>query len=310
MAELNLYDLNLWAKEPEKMIENAEEKYHSRIERIAKYVTENPEIRLILLAGPSGSGKTTSANLIADNIRRLGEEAEVISLDDFYRDHDDPSYPKNLNGTHDYERPDSLNLPLLCSTLLDIVENRPFSVPKYDFKEGRCVSVAEKNPVGNGCVIIEGLHAMNPLISENLPAEKVVKLFVSVSTNINHEGKRIISGRKVRFLRRLVRDSIYRGADAIRTLNLWRGVLEAEDIYLYPYKSTADLAFDTFHPFELGAMKKRAEALLDIKELEGDGYTAVVLNAIKHIDPVDDSLIPENSLIREFIAGGIYDDIY
>lgn len=310
MAELNLYDLNLWAKEPEKMIENAEEKYHSRIERIAKYVTENPEIRLIFLAGPSGSGKTTSANLIADNIRRLGEEAEVISLDDFYREHNDPDYPKNPNGSHDYERPDSLNLPLLCTTLLDIVENRPFSVPKYDFKEGRCISVAKKNPVGKGCVIIEGLHALNPIISENIPAEKVVKLFVSVSTNINHDGKRIISGRKVRFLRRLVRDSIYRGADAIRTLTLWRGVLESEDIYLYPYKSTADLAFDTFHPFELGAMKKRAEKLLDIKELEDDGYAAVVLNAIKHIEPIDDSLIPENSLIREFIAGGIYDDIY
>ncbi len=310
MAELNLYDLNLSAKEPEKMIENAEAKYHSRIEKIAKYIVENNHIRLVLLAGPSGSGKTTTANLIADGIRRLGEEAEVISLDDFYRDHTDPSYPKNQFGDHDYERPESLDLPLLCKTLLDIAENRPFEIPKYDFKEGRCVKVIKKAPVGNGCVIIEGLHALNPMISENLPSEKVVKLFVSVSTNINHEGKRIISGRKVRFLRRLVRDSIYRGADATRTLSLWRGVLEAEDIYLYPYKSTADLAFDTFHPFELGAMKKRAEALLDKKELSDDGYSTVVLNALRHIEAIDDSLIPENSLIREFISGGIYDDIY
>ena len=310
MAELNLAELNSRAKDPERMIKDAEDAYHTRIEKIAKYISESESVRLILLAGPSGSGKTTTANLIADGIRRFGEEAEVISLDDFYRDHTDENYPKNEQGNHDFERPDALNLPLLTRTLLDIAENRPFEIPKYDFKAGRCVKMTKKAPVGDGCVIIEGLHALNPVISEKLPAEKVVKLFVSLSTNINDESGRLISGRKIRFLRRLVRDSIYRGADALRTLSLWRGVLEAEDIFLYPFKHTADLAFDTFHPFELGVMKKRAEALLDRAELRDDAYSAVVLQAIKQIAPISEELVPENSLIREFISGGIYDKIY
>lgn len=308
MAELNLSDLNLAARSPENMIIEDERTYHDRISRIAEYISSHSEIKLVLLAGPSGSGKTTTANLIADGIRALGEEAMVVSLDDFYKDHDDPNYPKNELGGHDYERPEALDLDELKVALENISENRTFYLPKYDFKLGARVSRAEHPPIGHGCVIIEGLHALNPIISENLPKERVIKLFVSVSTNINSDGGRILSGRKIRFIRRLVRDSIYRGADAERTLSLWRGVLEAEDVYLYPYKYTADLAFDTFHRFELGAMRDRALRLLDAAG--EDEYARIVSCALRQAEPIDTKKIPENSLIREFISGGIYDDIY
>ncbi len=310
MAELNLEDINLAARSPAQMIENDEIIYHQRISRIANFITENKNIKLILLAGPSGSGKTTTANLIADGIRRNGEEAKVISLDDFYRDHTDPNYPKNELGDYDYERPESLNLEKLLSTLSDIVENRSFELPKYDFKLGACVKTQTHPPLDCGCVIIEGLHALNPIISDSLPKDKIIKLFVSVSTNVNQDGKRILSGRKVRFLRRLVRDSIYRGSDTLRTLSLWQGVLLAENVYLYPYKHTADLAFDTFHTFELGAMRPYAEKLITEKIAKDNEYLGIVLSAIRKIDVVDEALIPENSLIREFISGGIYNDIY
>ena len=311
MAEIQLTFINkLSRKYPSEMIRREEITYHAEVRAIAERVVENENIKLILLAGPSGSGKTTTANLVSDAIKSLGEESTVISLDDFYKPHGDPSYPKFSDGSHDYECPEALDLDFLRETLVAITANKPFSVPKYDFKTGERTKVTEYPPVNHGCIVIEGLHALNPTISDSLPKDKILKVFVSVSTNINVDGERILSGRKIRFVRRLVRDSIYRGADAERTLSMWKGVLKAEDIYLYPYKATADIAFDTYHTFELGVMKPFAEKLLTEELAERDGYVATVLEAIRQIEPVDIDLVPENSLIREFIPGGIYEHLY
>ncbi len=310
MAEIQALFINKLARKyPSEMIRREEMTYHAQVHDIAERVSTNKSIKLILLAGPSGSGKTTSANLISDAIKEAGEESMVVSLDDFYRTHDDPEYPKCESGERDYECPEALDLELLSKTLKAITNGEPFSVPKYDFKTGSRAQIAEYPPAV-GCVIIEGLHALNPVISSSLPKEKIFKVFVSVSTNINVDDRRILSGRKVRFVRRLVRDSIYRGADAERTLSMWRGVLDAEDVYLYPYKATADVAFDTFHTFELGVMKSFAEELLSEELAERDPYVRTVLDALHVIEPIDIDLVPENSLIREFVPGGIYEHLY
>ena len=311
MAEIQALFINKLARKyPSEMIRREEITYHARIHEIAERVCSDKNIKLILLAGPSGSGKTTTANLICDAIKELGEWAQVISLDDFYKTHDDPSYPKCTDGKHDYECPEALDLNMLEQTLKNVVMERPFSVPKYDFKTGQRASITEHAPLNDGCVIIEGLHALNPEVSKNIPRDKVLKIFVSVSTNINVDDCRILSGRKVRFVRRLVRDSIYRGADAERTLSMWRGVLDAEDIYLYPYKSQADIAFDTFHTFELGVMKSFAEKLLSEELADREPYVRIVLDALSQIEHIDLDLVPENSLIREFVPGGIYEHLY
>lgn len=311
MAEITLTELNDMAKrDVEKMIKDAENEYETKVLRVANRITEDENIKLILLAGPSGSGKTTTANLIRDAIIAKGEDATVISLDDFYRDHDDPEYPRLQNGEQDYECPESLNLLRLSDTLKRIVDDEEFEIPKYDFKLGKCISTKKHPPLGHGCVIIEGLHALNPKISDALPKEKILKVFVSVSTNVNHNSKRILSGRKLRFIRRLVRDHIYRGATVERTLAMWVGVLAAEDIYLYPYKTTADIAFNTFHTFELGVMKPFAEKLIPMSLAARDDYLEIVLNAVSLAEAIDYHKIPRSSLIREFVPGGIYEELY
>lgn len=311
MATVNVSDLNSAARvEPRASIIFAERDYHEKIEDLAQLLINKESVRAVLLAGPSGSGKTTTANLLCDALKRRGEDALVLSLDDFYLDHDDPRYPLGKDGKPDYERPESLNLKDLEDTLRDIIENREFNVPKYDFKTGRRCDNKTHAPMGRGCVIIEGLHALNPKISENLPHDKILKLFVSVSTNVNKGGVRIISGRKIRFVRRLVRDSIFRAADAKRTLSMWKNVLHSEDLYLYPYKADADVAFDTFHSFELGVMKREAVRLLNVDDTENDEYARIVLSALKEVEEIDSALVPKNSLIREFISGGIYDKHY
>ena len=310
MAEINVDMLNEAAKSAEKMILTAERDYHNHIKELTHRITDDDKIRIVLLAGPSGSGKTTTANLLSDSIKGEGEDAMVVSLDNFYRDSDDPEYPKLVDGTPDYECPQALDLPLLTETLERIAAGKDFCIPRYDFKLGRCVDSVYYEPMPHGCVIIEGLHALNPCIYGNLPSEKVLRLFVSVSTNVNSRGERIISGRKVRFVRRMVRDSIYRGADAKKTLSMWHNVLVAEDIYLYPYKHLADVAFDTFHSFELGVMKPYAEKLLVDEVTLADSYAMTVKRALDSVVEIDDKLVPENSLIKEFLPGGIYENLY
>ena len=203
----------------------------------------------------------------------------MLSLDDFYRGEKDPEYPRLADGSRDFESPYALHLPDLIGTLENITAGVPFLCPKYDFKTASRREEYIHSAMPDGCVIIEGLHALNPVISEKLPKDKILKLFVSVSTNINDGAERIISGRKIRFVRRLVRDSIYRDADAKRTLSMWRGVIEGEDRNLYPYKGLADLSFDTFHGFELGVMKRRAEELLRHIN-DGDEFVKTVLCAL------------------------------
>lgn len=310
MAEIDIKTLNDSAlKNPSALITAAENRYHEKIAELATLAVEHTDLRAILLAGPSGSGKTTTANLLADAIKQRREDAIVLSLDDFYKDAADPEYPKCSNGERDFESPCALHLDDVIRTLECITEGKPFLCPKYDFKSASRIEKNVHSAMPDGCVIIEGLHALNPIISEKLPKDKILKLFVSVSTNINDESDRIISGRKLRFIRRMVRDSIYRAADAKRTLDMWHGVIAGEDMYLYPYKYTADVAFDTFHDFELGVMKHRASALLD-EVLNPDEFVETVRGALSAAEPISDALVPTNSLIREFISGGIYHEIY
>ena len=311
MAEIDLKWLNTECKEnPDALVQRAEDEYHDRISRIAEKIVNNKEIRLVLIAGPSGSGKTTTANLISDRIKSLGRKSKVVSLDDFYRDRESPAYPRRPDGCLDYECPESLDLERLTDTLQKIINGEEYTLPKYDFKLGRATSETKHASAADKVVVIEGLHAINPLISDCLPKSAIYKIFISVSTNINDGGERILSGRKIRFIRRLVRDSIYRGADARRTLDFWGEVLRGEDIYLYPHRHLADISFDTFHLFEPPLMKSFALKLLTEELASEIEYVKIIREALLKTETLDASLVPENSLIREFISGGTYHKIY
>ena len=311
MAEMDLSYINKRATEDAVgFISECEARYKSFIGDLGRRVTDNAAIRIILLAGPSGSGKTTTANFLRDELNRLGLECHVISLDDYYRDATDPQYPRTESGERDFEAVGALNLADIESTLVAIADGDDFCVPRFDFKLGKRVDMRKYPKISHGCVIIEGLHALNPKISEHLPSEKLLKIFISVSTNINADGERILSGRKLRFTRRMIRDSVYRGADAERTLEMWANVLEGEDKYLYPYRHLADVDFNTFHAFEPCVMHKYAEALISNELAEREPYAKTVLSALTRAASIDESLVPRDSLLREFITGGIYEEFY
>lgn len=310
MPEISISELKRQLENPGEAVSLAEALYCERIDEIAHRIVESGSIRVVLLSGPSGSGKTTTANLIADRIRALGEKSMVISMDDFYMNLDDERYPRLENGKNDFESPDALDEACMLRTLGDIISGRSFTVPKYDFKAGGRGGFGEYPSFGDGCVIVEGIHALNPRFSDPFPKDSVLKVFVSVSTNIYNSKGRIISGKKLRFVRRAVRDSIYRGADVLRTLSMWTNVLKGEEQYLYPYKDTADVRFDTFHIFEPAVMKPYILTMLTDEVTSVNPYARAVREAMEQMPELPEDIVPQSSLIREFIPGGIYEELY
>ena len=310
MPEISISELRRALENPKDAVLHAEELYRERIDEVARRIVESGSIRVVLLSGPSGSGKTTTANLIADRIRALGEPSMVISMDDFYMNLSDERYPRLKNGNNDFENPDALDEACMLRTLGDIISGRSFTVPKFDFKIGERSGFGEYPSFGDGCVIVEGIHALNPRFSNPLPKNSILKVFVSVSTNIYNSKGRIISGKKLRFVRRAVRDSLYRGADVNRTLSMWTNVLRGEEQYLYPYKDTADIKFDTFHIFEPAVMKPYILEMLTSEVTAVNPYARTVREAMDMMPKIPEELVPQGSLIREFIPGGIYEDLY
>ncbi len=295
---------------PEACIARVEEGYRAQLGELVAHIVASRS-RVVLLAGPSSSGKTTTANLLADALRADGHAATVISLDDFYRSRYDRDYPRMPDGSCDYEAPEALRLDLVRQTIARVVRGEPAPLPRYDFKLGRRFDNAMVVDIPQGgCAIIEGLHALNPLLTEGMGRTAITRVFVSVSTNLEENGRRVLSGRKIRFIRRMTRDFLYRASDARRTLNFWDGVKRGEDKYLYPYKETADFKFDTFHRYELGVLKPWTEQVIADDPTLCDPLIDIVRAALARFDVLPIDLVPATSLIREFVPGGIYEHLY
>lgn len=312
MSNITLQEINDRVRtDMARAVREAEQAYTQKLRSVAEEILSRPQCRVVLLAGPSGSGKTTSANLLKDLLISLGHPTAVVSLDNFYRSHDE-EYPLTAEGEQDYENVTALHIPKLHACLEKIIARQDCMLPRYDFHTGHRTDEAE--PLNASVIdytIIEGLHALNPMITDGLPTESLYKLFISVSTNVDDETGRIISGRKVRFLRRMTRDSLYRGADAGRTLELWPGVLHGEDTYLYPYRDLADRQMDTFHFYEIGALRPFAQKVLEASsEAAEDEFAQMVYSALIRFEVVEHSLIPEHSLLLEFMPGGKYEELY
>ena len=312
MAEIFLQTINEAARRaPAQLIAEADDSYRAQLDAIAQSIAQSDGVRVVLLAGPSGSGKTTTANMLRDRLIARGHPSAVVSLDHFYRNRDE-HYPLNPDGSYDYENVTALQTELLTRTLLDIIAQRDCALPHYDFKTSTRRDGATPLPARPGeAVIIEGLHALNPLITDPLPQANVRKLFISVSTNVNRaDGTRLLSGRKVRFLRRMTRDYLYRGADAAHTLALWPNVIAGEERYLYPYRGRADHTLNTFHRYEVGVLRHYAEAMLAARPVQGNSFLDAVMAAVRQFAPIAPELVPQTALIREFIPGGVYEELY
>lgn len=289
----------------ETFIKECENEYHNEIKNIAKLIAESKHLRIVMLAGPSGAGKTTTAHILRSYLTELGVSTQVVSLDHFYRDRD--TLPV-INGKIDAESVDALNLDEIKDCFGKIIATGKCYIPNFDFKNGKSIKNAELIDISKGGVmIVEGLHALNPAITSNLPKNSLYKVYISVNSPIKSSvGTELLSSRRIRLMRRAIRDERTRGADIFATLKMWSQVVAGEEKYLYPFKDTADKMLVTLHPYEPCVYKQKFLALMKgvDKSAENYEYAKSVVDALQFFDYLDEELIPYDSLIREFIGNG------
>ncbi len=289
--------------DPELLIHECCQQYLDSIEATAQSIAKSTDHKIIMLSGPSGSGKTTTANLLREALKELGVHSAVVSLDDFYLGLG--KAPLLPNGEYDYESVHALNIPLLQQCLSDLLNRNACLLPKFDFYTSKpCDEQIPMTLKAGDLIIFEGIHALNPLILDCLPREKIIKLYVSVETTVFGRGDTLIPPREIRLARRMVRDSIHRNADAVRTLTMWTGVMMGEEQYLFPYKDDVDYTLSTFHEFEPALLKPLLLPLLENLPNDCPNYDlAMDLAGDYQLFPdLSCNLLPEQCLIWEFIS--------
>ena len=307
MTELNnkLHIINeKAASDAEKFIEDCEKRYQNIIDNIVKRIIEEDGREIIMLAGPSSAGKTTTAKRLKEGLLKEGVTTYVLSLDDFYLNRDDIPYLPD--GTQDYETVHALDLVRLENDLNSLLRGETVKTPIFDFTTGKR-SDTQFNTITLGeedVVIIEGLHALNPLITEKVHG-KLLKVYINVSSRVCDEnGKVILSKRNFRFLRRMIRDYKFRASSVDNTYRLWRNVTAGEDKYLFPYRDNADIKANTIHLYEPCVIKNQALPLLRESkvsdEFSEDAEKLCV--SIERFFDIDENKVPKDSLLREFLG--------
>lgn len=293
---------------PKELVSRAEGHYEGELAEIAARIADDDDIKIVALAGPSASGKTTTAHILCEKLRSLGEEIEIISLDDFYLPVD--KLPVSEDGTKDIESVNALDIKLLNKCFSEIIETGRTVLPKFNFSEKKRILEARSIDVsGKGIAIVEGLHALNPLITDLVPRKNIFKAYISVNRGIeNGDGSKLLSSKQIRLIRRVLRDRTFRGTPVNETLSLWQGVVEGEEKYLYCFKDSADAQIKTLHIYEPCLYRNEFLKLTD-EVKEGTPFKDYFLKTAKAIEqfvPIDISLLPPDSLITEFVGNGKY----
>ncbi|MBW7573674.1 uridine kinase family protein [Caproiciproducens faecalis] len=294
--------------QPEAFVVRTEESYHQSIRNIARSIAgQMRDCRLIMLSGPSSSGKTTTSHLLKNAFQSIGIGSTIISLDDFYRG--ERQAPVLANGQHDYESVDALDVPDVERCLLSLIENHHCTMPVFNFEihmpypHKRHVSLREHD-----IAIVEGIHALNPIFLDKLPKEGVCKIYISVKQGIYEGSRELFNANEMRLVRRIVRDYNFRGAKPTRTLEMWPMVMDGERKYIKPYRSGADYTINSLHTYETCVLVNQAIPLLKTVPADCGQYplTKKLIESLEKFTPVSSEFVPQDSIIREFIGGGIY----
>lgn len=307
MANINNeleYINELALSSPSELIEKSESRYNNIIADVCRRICEDDGREIIMLAGPSSSGKTTTARKLSEELSKNGVKTYVLSLDDFYLDRKD--IPLLPDGTRDFETVYALDLELLEKAVNALLRGETVKTPVFDFIEGKR-SRERFNEITLGeadAVIIEGLHALNPVITDKIDG-KLLKIYISVSSRIyDRNGKIILNKRNLRFVRRLVRDHKFRGSTVDNTYKLWKNVAMGEDKYLFPYRDNADIRINTIHIYEPCVLKGETLKLLQDSEISNEYKSDAqrLYKALEMFEELDTNLVPADSLLREFIG--------
>jgi uridine kinase len=297
-----LEHINAAAREdPGRLVARSEARYGGIVAEIARRALGVKGHKLILLAGPSASGKTTTALKLAQAMGEAGVRAHRISLDDFYLEAG--NLPLLPDGNPDIESVHALDLPLLRGTLRSLMESGCGEIPHFKFAEGRRARWDSLCLGKDDLIVLEGLHALHPEIMGD--GAGCTRVYVSVSSRIyGGDGGIVLNKRGLRLVRRILRDSQFRGTGAAETIGMWPAVTHGEERYLAPCKRYADVLVNSIHIYEPCVFAARVLPLLE--GIPGDSPAAGVAwrlaNALRRFEPVPEALVPEDSLLREFLG--------
>lgn len=263
--------------------------------------------RVVLIAGPSSSGKTTSSKRLAIQLVTNYIIPKVIELDNYFVNRDQT--PLDENGEYDFESLYALDLEQFNNDLTDLLAGKEVAMPTYNFERGcREYRGNTLKLEDNNILLIEGIHGLNPELTKQIPDEQKFRLFVSALTTLNIDDHNWIPASDNRLLRRIVRDSKYRGCDALSTIARWASVRRGEEKWINPYQENADATFNSSLLFELAVMKNYAEPVLRRVPANVPEYAEAyrLLKFLSYFEPLEEKDIPHTSLLREFLGGSSF----
>ena len=293
------------------VIRIAEALHEKKIGCIADEICLDQDRNIILIAGPSSSGKTTFSQRLAIQLKVNGKRPISISVDNYFVDRG--KTPLNEDGTPDFEALEAIDLKAFNMDLVNLLEGKEIELPRFNFltgmreRSGVMLKVDKDHPI-----IIEGIHGLNPRLTENIPEKNKYKIYISALTQLNIDSHNRIPTTDTRLIRRIVRDLKYRGSDPIRTFEMWKGVRAGEEKHIFPYQEEADIMFDSALVYELAVLKKYIVPLLEKIDNSSIYYSEAkkLLKFLEYFRDIDiEEAIPPNSILREFI-GGTYFNVH
>ena len=278
-----------------------------KIIKIAEEIAHRPGVKLVLLAGPSSSGKTTSCKRLSIQLAVNGLKPLQISLDDYFVDRE--KTPKDENGEYDYESIYALDLQLINDQFNALFRGEEVELPKYDFQTGTSKKSGKRLRMNdNNVLVVEGIHALNPELTSQIPGEQIFRVYASALTTILLDNHNYIPTTDNRLLRRIIRDYKYRGVSAQETIHRWPSVRAGENKWIFPFQENADAMLNTAMLYELAVIKTQAEPLLQQVPENCEEYAEAyrLLKFLKYFKGIPYNNLPPTSLLREFLGGSSF----
>lgn len=289
------------------MILVSEALQEKRIVKMADEVAQRKDVRMVLLAGPSSSGKTTTCKRLSIQMMANGLQPVQLSLDDYFVDRH--LTPLDEKGDYDYESLYALNLPLLNEQLTALMNGEEVELPRYNFQTGRSERSGRRIRLKpHQVLVMEGIHALNPELTAQVPNDLKYKVFASALTTILLDTHNYIPTTDNRLLRRIIRDYKYRGVSAQETIRRWPSVRAGENKWIFPFQEEADVTFNTAMLFEIAVIKQQVQPLLEQVPERADEHSEAyrLLKFLHYFKPISHRDVPPISLLREFLGGSSF----
>ena len=278
-----------------------------KIAQIAEDIAQRKGVKLVLLAGPSSSGKTTSCKRLSIQLAVNGLKPLQISLDDYFVDRE--KTPKDESGEYDYESIYALDLKLINEQFNALFRGEEVELPKYDFQSGKSKRSGKKLKMNDhNVLVVEGIHALNPELTSQIPDEQIYRVYASALTTILLDNHNYIPTTDNRLLRRIIRDNKYRGVSAQETIHRWPSVRAGENKWIFPFQENADAMLNTAMLYELAVIKMQVEPLLQQVPENCEEYAEAyrLLKFLKYFKGIPYNNLPPTSLLREFLGGSSF----